>query len=278
MHTIAEALKEAENTLCSHDAPALDAQVLLSHVLRRPRSFLMAWPDRALSPAQRAQFERLVAARAAGQPVAYLTGRREFWSLPLAVTDATLIPRPETELLVERALVRMTARGGTAADLGTGSGAVALALASERPDWQLVATDTSDAALAVALANARRLELDNVAFRAGSWCAALGDERFAVIVSNPPYVRTNDPHLRQGDVRFEPRDALVSGAAGLDAIRHIGACACAHLERGGWLLLEHGADQGTEVAALLRELGYRQVCGHSDLAGRDRVTEGRWRP
>lgn len=273
--TIAEALADAQQRLGASETAHLDAQVLLAHVLARPRSYLLAWPERELGEAELAAFRALVAERAAGRPVAQLTGRREFWSLELAVDEHTLIPRPETELLVERALARAPASGsGVIADLGTGSGAVALALASERPGWRIVATERSDGALAVARANLRRLDLRNVSLRRGDWCAPLAGERFALIVSNPPYVPASDPHLQRGDVRFEPRDALVSGPEGLDDIRRIADCARAHLDRGGWLLVEHGADQGEAVAGIFRGLGYRNVATYRDLSGHERVTEG----
>ena len=254
-----------------------DAEALLLHVLGQSRSWLFAHADDALDTDVRTAFEALVARRAAGEPVAYLTGRRGFWTLELEVTPATLIPRPETELLVELALERLPRdMACRVADLGTGSGAIALALASERSQAQVVATDASVDALAVARRNAQRLGIRNVRFVQGDWLAPLVGERFVLVVSNPPYIEAADPHLAQGDLRYEPAAALASGADGLDAIRRIVADACAHLEPGGWLLFEHGWNQGDAARALLREAGYMQVFTAQDLEARDRVSGGRW--
>lgn len=252
-----------------------DAEALLLHVLGQSRSWLFAHADDALDTDVRTAFEALVARRAAGEPVAYLTGRRGFWTLELEVTPATLIPRPETELLVELALERLPRdMACRVADLGTGSGAIALALASERPQAQVVATDASVDALAVARRNAQRLGIRNVRFVQGDWLAPLVGERFVLVVSNPPYIEAADPHLAQGDLRYEPAAALASGADGFDAIRRIVADACAHLEPGGWLLFEHGWNQGDAARALLREAGYVQVFTAQDLEARDRVSGG----
>ena len=254
-----------------------DAEALLLHVLGQSRSWLFAHADDALDTDVRTAFEALVARRAAGEPVAYLTGRRGFWTLELEVTPATLIPRPETELLVELALERLPRdMACRVADLGTGSGAIALALASERSQAQVVATDASVDALAVARRNTQRLGIRNVRFVQGDWLAPLVGERFVLVVSNPPYIEAADPHLAQGDLRYEPAAALASGADGLDAIRRIVADACAHLEPGGWLLFEHGWNQGDAARALLREAGYVQVFTAQDLEARDRVSGGRW--
>ena len=256
-----------------------DAEALLLHVLGQSRSWLFAHADDALDTDVRTAFEALVARRAAGEPVAYLTGRRGFWTLELEVTPATLIPRPETELLVELALERLPRdMACRVADLGTGSGAIALALASERPRAQVIATDASADALAVACRNAQRLGIGNVRFVQGDWLAPLTGERFALVVSNPPYIEAADPHLTQGDLRYEPAAALASGADGLDAIRRIVARAPAHLESGGWLLFEHGWNQGDAARALLRAAGYVQVFTAQDLEARDRVSGGRWQP
>lgn len=246
------------------------------HVTGLARSELVTQGADPLAAEQQQRLHALVQRRAAGEPIAYLTGVREFWSLALHVTPATLIPRPETELLVELALARIPADGNcTVADLGTGSGAVALALAHERPRARVIATDISAAALAVARANAARLDLTHVEFRPGEWLAALGDTVVDLIATNPPYVREDDPHLREGDVRFEPRSALTAGADGLDAIRAIAAGAGDRLRPGGWLLTEHGHDQGAAVRALLREKGYLDTESFRDLAGLERVTGGR---
>lgn len=255
---------------------AADAELLLAHVLGASRGWLFAHGDAALPAGAGERYAVLLARRQAGEPVAYLIGRQGFWSLDLAVTPATLIPRPETELLVELALERLPAEApARVADLGTGSGAIALAVARERPQAQVVATDASDAALAVACGNAARNGVANVAFRAGDWFAPLRGERFDLIASNPPYIALGDPHLDDGDLRFEPAAALSSGADGLDAIRTLVAGAPAHLAAGGWLLLEHGWTQGAAVRALLRQAGFGDVRTAQDLEGRDRVTLGR---
>ncbi|MBN8728078.1 MAG: peptide chain release factor N(5)-glutamine methyltransferase [Xanthomonadales bacterium] len=254
-----------------------EAEILLAHALGRSRTWLFAWPEFEPDGAAEATFWRLVGARQGGKPVAYLTGRRGFWSLELEVTPAVLIPRAETERLVELALERIPqARHAAVADLGTGSGAIALALASERPMAKVLATDASLDALAVAASNARRLGLRNIQFAEGDWCAALGDRRFDAIVSNPPYIEAGDPHLAQGDLPHEPPAALESGADGLDAIRAIIRATPAHLQAGGWLLLEHGWNQGAAVRALLGAAGFAAVATAQDLGGRDRVSSGRW--
>jgi release factor glutamine methyltransferase len=252
-----------------------EAEILLAQVLGRSRAWLFAWPEFEPDAAAEAAFQRLVQARRSGQPIAYLTGRRGFWSLELEVTPAVLIPRHETERLVELALARIPCERPVAvADLGTGSGAVALALARERPLASVLATDASAEALAVAESNARRLGLGNVRFARGDWCAGLGERRFDFIVSNPPYIEAGDPHLALGDLRYEPLSALAAGADGLDAIRTIVAAAPAHLEAGGWLLLEHGWNQGAAVRGLLATAGFAAVETEQDFAGRDRVSSG----
>ena len=254
----------------------VDAEWLLAHALDRPPGWLWAHADDVVEAAARERFEALLARRAAGEPVAYLSGTQGFWSLDLRVTPATLIPRPETERLVELALARLPADAlCRVADLGTGSGAIALAIARERPMAAVVATDASKAALAVAVANAQRNGIDNMWFRRGDWCEALGRERFDLIASNPPYIALGDPHLDQGDLRHEPPAALVSGDDGLDAIRRIVRDAPAHLAPAGWLLLEHGWDQGEAVRALMAAAGFVDVATEPDLEGRDRVTLGR---
>ncbi|MDE2156520.1 MAG: peptide chain release factor N(5)-glutamine methyltransferase [Xanthomonadaceae bacterium] len=253
----------------------LDAELLLLHVLGKPRSWLFAHAGDTLEMDVQTAFSALVGRREGGEPVAYITGRQGFWSLELEVTPATLIPRPETELLVELALARLPRDAACAvADLGTGSGAVALAIASERPLAQVVATDASTAALAVARRNAQRLGIGNVAFAHGDWLAPLAGRRFALIVSNPPYIEAADPHLAQGDLRFEPAAALASGADGLDAIRRIVRAARTHLDPGGGLLFEHGWNQGAAARALLAEAGYAAVFTAQDLERRERVSGG----
>ncbi len=278
MATIQHLLEQACDRLRHHDSPRLDAEVLLGHVLGRDRSYLFAWPEREVEDAPAARFLGLVARRARGEPVAYIVGRREFWSLSLRVTPDTLIPRPETELLVEQALARIPPDAPyRIADLATGSGAVALALAAERPLCRVVATDVSSAALSVAEENATTIGLGNVEFRQGSWYAPLSGERFQLLLSNPPYIPESDPHLAAGDVRFEPRSALASGPDGLDAIRELVDGAPLHLDPGGWLLLEHGFDQGAAICRLLRQRGFELVEDYHDLQGHGRIAAGRWR-
>lgn len=253
-----------------------DAEALLLHVLQQSRSWLFTHADDALDMDVQTAYEALLQRREAGEPVAYITGSRGFWTLELEVTPATLIPRPETELLVELALQRLAPDfRGHVADLGTGSGAIALALARERPHAQVVATDASVAALEVARRNARRHAIHNVSFVHGDWLAPLGGQDFALIVSNPPYIEAEDPHLLQGDLRHEPASALASGNDGLDDIRRIIDAARAHLEPGGWLLFEHGWNQGEAARGLLRDAGYAEVFTARDLEQRDRVSGGR---
>jgi release factor glutamine methyltransferase len=273
-------LLDGIEALHSHETNApLAAEVLLAQVLNRPRAALITHDELPIEPATATRYRALIARRVAGEPIAYLTGQREFWSLPLDVTPAVLIPRPETELLVERALALLPATAAAngevrVADLGTGSGAIALALASERPRWRLTATDRSEAALAVARGNAARLKLGHIEFLAGDWFAPLCGRRFEALLSNPPYIASGDVALAA--LRHEPATALSPGPSGLEALRQLIAQAPSHLEREGWLLLEHGADQADAVAAALVAAGYARVRCHRDLAGRDRVTEGRW--
>jgi release factor glutamine methyltransferase len=275
--SVGTVLKNAIAALAaSSPTPRLDAEVLVMHVCRIGRSELITHSETALTGDQQSKLEGLLARRQRGEPVAYLTGTREFWSMELDVTPATLIPRPETELLVEKAL-ECIPRGAewAIADLGTGSGAVALAIAKERPHCRVVATDSSPAALDVARSNAKKFVLTNIEFREGDWFAALAGDTFDMIVSNPPYIRANDPHLKQGDLRFEPATALVSGADGLDAIRHIALHAREFLKPGGWLLFEHGWNQAEAIGDYLRQQGYRNIVRHTDLTGHARVAGGR---
>jgi release factor glutamine methyltransferase len=270
-------LAEAERMLAAPSRDARrEAELLMAHGLARSRAWLYAHADDPVDAETAARIQALVARRASGEPIAYVTGQRQFWSLDLRVTPAVLIPRSETELLVELAL-RHIPQGSKVdiADLGTGSGAIALALARERPAARVLATDASAAALAVARDNASRLGIANVEFARGDWCAALDSRRFDLIVSNSPYIAAGDRHLAEGDLRFEPAAALASGADGLDAIRAIVAATPAHLEPGGWLMLEHGFDQGAAVAGLMEQAGFGQVSTTTDLEGRDRVTSGR---
>ena len=255
----------------------VDAEWLLAHSLQTPRSWLFAHSGDAVPAEAAVRFAALLARRQAGEPVAYLTGSQGFWTLDLAVSPATLVPRPETELLVERALARIPVNSAShVADLGTGSGAIALAIAKERPHTAVIATDASAAALEVARGNAARNGITNVEFREGDWLAPLAGETFDLIASNPPYIAEGDPHLDRGDLRFEPPTALSSGKDGLDAIRSIVRDAPARLAPGGWLLLEHGWDQADAVRALLNTAGFAQVQSRPDLAGVPRCSGGRW--
>ena len=257
----------------AHEQPA-DAEWLLAHVLGKSRSYLYAHMDDVLEPDVAARFEAELARRIAGEPLAYITGRKGFWRFELLVTPDTLVPRPETELLVELALAHLPRdRDVAIADLGTGSGAIALALAYERPRAHIVAVDASVAALDVARANARALRLPNVEFRVGDWCEAHGGEHFDLIASNPPYIALGDLHLDA--LRYEPESALASGRDGLDAIRAILASARGCLRPGGILLLEHGQDQGGAVRALFATAGFHGVETSQDIEQRDRVTSGR---
>ncbi|MCB1762748.1 MAG: peptide chain release factor N(5)-glutamine methyltransferase [Gammaproteobacteria bacterium] len=255
----------------------LEAEILLAHALDKPRTHLFTWPEKPVENSLRDRFEELLDRRLGGEPSAYLTGQREFWSLQLKVTSETLIPRPETELLVERALPLLPAeRAAVIADLGTGSGAISAAIASECPACKIYATDISAAALAVAHENFDKLGLANVNCLRGHWCAALPmGMKFDLIVSNPPYLASDDPHLSEDGLPWEPVFALVSGAEGLNDIHAIISTAGAHLVAGGWLLLEHGCDQGAQVRRTFSEAGYQQCGTFRDLGGRERVTQGR---
>jgi release factor glutamine methyltransferase len=263
--------------LAASELPPLEAQVLAAHALGIPRASLLADQRRALTDDEARRVERLFHRRRAGEPVAYLTGEREFFGLSLAVTPDVLIPRPETELLVALAL-ELAPEGARVLDLGTGSGAVAIAIAHEMPDAEVVAVDASADALAVARENARRHGA-TIRFVYGDWSAGFASlirgGRFDLIVANPPYVAAGDAHLEQGDLRFEPRAALVSGADGLDAIRAIVARAKDHLVPGGWLLFEHGYDQAERCRSLLGMYGYADVQTWPDLSGVQRVSGGR---
>ena len=269
--TVADALRAAANRI-----DRIDAELLLLHVVERERIWLFTHDSEVLDDANAAAFDALIARREAGEPVAYLVGTRGFWTLDLTVTPDTLIPRPETERLVELALERIPLN--TAArivDLGTGSGAIALAIARERPHSRVIATDASEAALVVARRNAERNSIVNLAFRAGSWFAPVAGERFDFVVSNPPYIESDDPHLKEGDLRFEPATALAAGHDGLDDLRVIATEAASHLTQRGWLLVEHGWNQGDAVRDLFTAAGLIEVHTATDLEGRDRITLGR---
>ena len=257
------------------DSPRLDAEVLLAHSLDKTRTWLITWPDRDLSENEINQFQQLLRRRIAGEPIAHITGQREFWSMSLNVSPDTLIPRPDTELMVEQILEHYPADTSiTLADMGTGSGAIALALASERANWKIIATDRSAAALHIARKNARQLTLDNIVFKQGSWFEPLTGTRFNVIASNPPYIAKQDPHLSQGDVRFEPVSALASGEDGLDDIRQICEQARQYLEHKGMLIVEHGFDQKSEIREIFTINGYQTITQVHDLSQNPRLTFG----
>ena len=278
--TIGRALVRARTALgAASGAARLESEILLAHALGWSRARLRAHPDARIARDCARRFDRLVRRRRNGEPIAYLTGRREFWSLDLAVTPDTLIPRPETEHLVEAVLGVVAAdEPATIADIGTGTGAVAVAIALERPRAFILCSDRSRAAVEVARVNAVRLGAGNVAFVAADACNALVPQRWSVIVSNPPYVASGDPHLTTGDVRFEPREALVAGPAGLDMLETLARQAPARLACGGWLALEHGAEQGPAVRDLLLGVGLGSIETLRDLAGCERVTLGRRSP
>lgn len=272
--------------LTSESAKA-DAEILLAHCLQKSRTWLFTWPEKAVDQTTATGFLHLIAERAKGIPIAHLTKQREFWTLKLKVTADTLIPRPETELLVETALSLLplpskeketgvkSKKTLSILDLGTGSGAIALAIASERPDIAVTACDVSPGALAVAQENAQTNHILNVQFIQSDWFSNIPSQQFDLIMSNPPYIEENDPHLSRGDVRFEPLSALISGEDGLDDIRKITQEAPLWLKAGGWLLLEHGYNQGIVVSRLLQATGFQQVRCLPDLAGNDRVSLGR---
>jgi len=257
----------------------IEARVLLAHALKVDHAWLIAHDRDTPTPAQQHAIENLIARRAAGEPVAYILGEREFFGLNFSVTPAVLIPRPDTELLVETALQRLPEDAPCRIlDLGAGSGAIAIALALHRPMAEVVAVEASADALTVAQANAHRLGADNVRCIAGNWYAGLGVKKFDMIVSNPPYIAATDPHLNAGDLRYEPRQALASGSDGLRDLRRIVACAPAHLAAQGWLLLEHGYDQAQACRSLLADSGFSDVQTWMDIAGTSRVSGGRWQP
>ncbi|NOQ94200.1 MAG: peptide chain release factor N(5)-glutamine methyltransferase [Methylophaga sp.] len=270
---IADALNYGQTALTDSDSPSIDCQVLLCHSLECVTSYLHTWPEKELSNEQQQLFEQLIAQRQNGQPVAHLTGQRGFWTLDLKVTADTLIPRPDTELLVSLALEKLTPQM-TIADLGTGSGAIALSLASEEANCTVFASDASPAALAVAKYNASNNQLNNVQFWQGSWLSAISVHCLDMIVSNPPYIEADDEHLSQGDVRFEPITALASGADGLDDIREIIVQAKHCLKPEGWLFIEHGYHQAKQVQELFFAAGFITISSHKDYGDNDRVTVG----
>jgi release factor glutamine methyltransferase len=274
LFTTRELVAQAVELLTASDSARLDAEILLSHALGRPRTFLHSHPEHMPSPQQQQEFSALLQRRSAGEPIAYLAGQQEFWSLPLRVTPATLIPRPATEVLVNTAL-QLGGATAQVVDLGTGSGCIALALAHERPAWNIFAVDRSAAALEIARANAQALRIETITWQVSDWFADIGGT-FDLVVSNPPYIKADDPHLLQGDVRFEPRQALVGGADGLDAIRQIAQQSQDRLQPGGALLLEIGYDQAAAVRKLLTDFGYTNIDFKKDLQDIERVCIARF--
>ncbi|MDO9624398.1 MAG: peptide chain release factor N(5)-glutamine methyltransferase [Pseudomonas sp.] len=274
MVTIEALLNNAE--LPDSPTPQLDAELLLAHALGKSRSYLHTWPERELDAPQLERYQAALARRQAGEPVAYILGQQGFWSLELEVASHTLIPRPDTELLVETVLALLPATPAALLDLGTGTGAIALALASERPAWRLTGVDRVAEAVALAERNRARLKLANASFVASHWFSALAGQRYQLIVSNPPYIAADDRHLAEGDVRFEPSSALVAGADGLDDIRLIIQQSPDYLQAAGWLLLEHGFDQASAVRELLSARGFSAVQSRRDLGGHERISLGRF--
>jgi len=257
--------------------PKLDAEILLAHALKKDRSFLYSHSDEYVEKKLMTQFEKLKERRISGEPIAYIVGHQDFWNIRVNVNKDTLIPRPETELLVEKCLGLVGKKENQiVADLGTGSGAVAIALAKEKQSWDVVATDISLHALVLARENAKENHVENIDFHQGDWCEALPAKTFDVIISNPPYIEANHTCLKQGDVRFEPKSALTSGVDGLDAIRIIAHQAKSFLKEGAYLLIEHGFNQQKAIIEILRQEGYKDNCGIVDLSKLDRVVIARW--
>jgi len=261
------------------DSARLDAEILLAYTLEKPRSHLRAWPEKLLTETQLNQFKGLLRKRSQGVPIAYLTGYREFWSLPFKVTPAVLIPRPETELLVELSLELLTDKPAAhIIDLGTGSGVIAITLAVERPDLTVIASDLSAQTLAVAQDNAAQHQTTSIQFIQSDWLSDIPAQLFDLVISNPPYIDSEDPHLLEGDVRFEPNRALIASEQGLGAIKKLCHQAGYFLKPGGYLLIEHGYHQQSAVQAIFNTFNYQSVVTHTDLAGIPRVTMGQWKP
>ncbi|QJR79692.1 peptide chain release factor N(5)-glutamine methyltransferase [Alteromonas pelagimontana] len=275
--TVTEALQWAKAELAQGESPLLDARILLARSINQSLTYLFTWPEAILTDAQWRTFCAFIERRQKGEPIAYISGERDFWSLSLAVNPATLIPRPETELLVELALARLPSSRPTVCDLGTGTGAVALAIATERPDALITGVDVVPAAVSLAKENAKRNKLEHVCFVHSEWFSALSDKRFDMIVSNPPYVEETSAFLQEGDVRFEPKSALTSGPDGLKDIKIIIEQAPDWLHHQGWLLLEHGYQQGQAVHTFFNQRGFHQVTTVKDGSGHDRITMGLWR-
>jgi len=272
--TIAECLKQAELLAESSDSARIDIEVILCKALNKARAYLFTWPEKSLSESELKHFQVSLARRINGEPIAHIVGEKEFWTLTLKVNASTLIPRPDTELLVETALALLPDEAQTLIDLGTGTGAIALALASERPKWSLLAIDQSAEAVALAEDNRRAHRLENVSVLQSDWFAQVGASDFNAIISNPPYIDAKDEHLQQSDVKFEPHSALVAGNEGYSDLEHIAGEAWPRLATGGWLLLEHGYQQAPHVKEILAKCRYKNISTREDLAGMPRVTIG----
>lgn len=275
-HRVGGILLQATQLLSQSNSPKLDAELLLAAVLKTTRTYFISHPEREITPTEFSEFTALLKQRQEGKPIAYLIGHKEFWSLDLVVTPDTLIPRPETELLVEQVLKKITGKKKYIADLGTGSGAIALALAKEHPDWIIHATDISPDALDIAKLNAERLHISNVTFFQGDWCNALPEQTYDVIVSNPPYVAEEELPLMSPGVAFEPQAALFSKDQGLADLRKIINSAHSYLKPKGLLFLEHGFQQACAIQSIFTQMGYTEVTVYKDLAGLDRITTARW--
>ena len=275
MPSVAKLLRSASDL--PGESARRDAEILLGYCLDKPRSWLYTWPEKNVDASLVAQFDTLLDSRRLGHPIAHLVGRREFWSLNLQVNEHTLIPRPETETLVEWALALSLSDEAEVLDLGTGSGAIALALASEKSNWRICAVDSSEQALIIARSNAAEFELGRVQFDRSDWFETMAGRHFHLLVSNPPYVEESDAHLSTGDLRFEPPGALMAGEQGLSDLREIIAAAPDFLHCDGWLLLEHGFNQAAAVRDLLRQRGFQNTETRRDLSGLERISGGQWR-
>ena len=275
--TVENAITTGANLLASSsDSAKLDAQVLLLNILQKPRSYLFTWPEKQLTDEQYQAFQRACERRLQGEPVSHITGCREFWSLQLEVNPTTLIPRPDTETLVELALECEVPKNAKVLDLGTGTGAIALALGSEMPTWDIIAVDRIDDAVALAKRNQERLAINNVCVEQSNWFSALNNKKFDLIVTNPPYIEYNDKHLHQGDVRFEPLSALIADDAGLADIKQIITQSRDYLHSNGYLLIEHGFEQSAAVRHIFNQMAFINVSTVKDLGNNDRVTFGQW--
>lgn len=274
--TYLEWLKQASQQLVGSESPKRDAEIILSFVTQKTRTFLMAFSETTLTPEEVEKLDRNLERRKNGEPIAYITGEKEFWSLSFAVSPVTLIPRPDTEKLVELALEHLPKEPCEILDLGTGTGAVAIAMATERPDCLFTAIDYNVEAVKLAQSNADKIGVDNIYFLQGNWFKPVKNRKFSMIVSNPPYIDSADPHLMMGDVRFEPFSALVADEEGLSDIKHIVQHSIKHLKQYGWLLIEHGWKQAEAVQTIFKQQGFQLVQTYTDYSGNDRVTLGRW--